>query len=90
MNTIMSNATLSLRIPEDIKVGLEQIAQKTERSRNYHSIVALRQYLKEFEQTPRSVAEVALSYSGAGLKSGAQSKSIAEIDHLIRDLRNDG
>lgn len=89
-----SDATLSLRVPRELKTRLERASVRTHRSRAYLTIAALQKYLSDVEKDDAKTAilgkyEFAQRYSGVGVKLLGKSRSAAEIDAMIRDQRGD-
>jgi hypothetical protein len=90
----LSSATLSLRVPNDLKSRLERASLRTHRSRAYLTIAALKKYLNEVEMeeaktsSPSNYA-IAERYKGIGAKMLGKGRSAIEIDTIIRDLRGD-
>lgn len=89
-----SDATISMRIPSEIKKRLEEVSRRTRRSRSYLTIEALKKYLTEIEQkelnTPiKGKLEIALSLVGAAERHGIKPKTAGEIDISVRDFRSD-
>jgi predicted DNA-binding protein len=90
----LSDVTLSLRVPSDLKTRLERASLRTHRSRAYLTIAALKKYLKEIEMeeaktsTPSTYA-LAERYRGIGAKILGKGRTAAEIDVTIRDMRGD-
>jgi hypothetical protein len=90
----VSDVTLSLRVPSELKSRLERASVRTHRSRAYLTIAALQKYLSDVEKdevksaTP-SKYELAKRYSGSGAKLLGNGRSAAEIDAMLRDLRGD-
>jgi hypothetical protein len=89
-----SDATLSLRVPHELKTRLERASVRTHRSRAYLTIAALQKYLSDVEKDEAKTAvpgkfELAQRYSGVGAKLLGKTRSAAEIDAMIRDQRGD-
>jgi len=89
-----SDATISMRVPSEVKERLEKAALRTHRSRSYITIAALKKYLPEIEQeelqsVPKSKLEIALSFKGAGQRAGSNPKTVEEIDASVREFRGD-
>ncbi len=89
-----SSATLSLRVPLELKTRLERASVRTQRSRAYLTIAALQKYLSDVEKDEAKTAtlgkhEFAQRYSGIGAKLLGKGRSADEIDAMIRDQRGD-
>jgi predicted transcriptional regulator len=88
------SATLSLRVPNELKNRLERVSARTHRSRAYLTIAALQKYLNEVEKEEVKTAVpskygLAKRYSGVGAKMLGKGRSAQEIDAMIRDQRGD-
>ena len=89
-----SDATISMRMPSEVKKRLEKAARRTHRSRSYLTIEALRKYLPEIEQeelqtAPKNKLEIALSFKGAGKRAGVKPRTGKDIDASVREFRGD-
>ena len=88
------SVTLSLRVPNELKTRLEKVAARTQRSRAFVTIAALEKHLDDFEKnevispTP-GVYDLALRYREAATKIIGKRRSAAEIDAMIREMRDD-
>jgi uridine kinase len=90
----LSDVTLSLRVPSDLKKRLERASVRTHRSRAYLTIAALQKYLNEVEAEQSTTAkpsklDFVKRFRGVGAKMLGQERSAQEIDATLRDLRND-
>ncbi len=86
MSTITTTtSTLNVRMPDSTKDTLEALAQATGRSKNYHILEALNQYLT---QQSWQIAEIQAGI--ADLEAGRsvpQAQVAAEVRALIEDTR---
>jgi predicted transcriptional regulator len=91
---VSSSVTLSLRVPNELKIRLEQASVRTHRSRAYLTIAALKKYLNDVEKdelktTTPSKYELAERYRGIGAKMLGKGRTAIEIDAIIREIRGD-
>lgn len=88
------DATLSLRVPADIKKRLERAASRTRRSRAVLTITALEKYLDDIEREEedkrrQGLAVIASRFRGLGAKLQGKGLSAEEIDARRREQRGD-
>ena len=84
--------TLSVRIPSDTNVRLEEVAKSTHRSRSFLVKEALDRHLSTIMEEQgggrKSRLEMLRALKGAGAKQYG-ARSAAEIDADIREFRGD-
>ena len=89
----MPGPNLSVRLPDETRVRLEQAAKSTRRSRSFLVKEALERHLTEIVNEQgrggaKSRLEKLLALAGAGVRLGGP-QTAEEIDGRIREFRGD-
>ena len=89
MNAMPSTATMTVRLPEQVQIQLEQLAQTTRRTKTSLVLEALEYHLAKTRAPSKhqSPYEALMRYKGAAAISGGRSK--AEIEAIMHDIRGD-